>query len=278
MLYRGTTVENDRLDTASESRVQGKTFDILSGWMDQDALMGDYEGEFAHELPWDVPDGIEDDGFMVKQKSITGGFTELLSKAVQFAGGGGSWPVTLYFDSLTNATRVMYDHGSFEAFEGLAPWVDGNADGELRVNENLVGIVDEETDGYRVTDWGHSVGDQYRRYSDEHEAVVFSDSVSLDGQVDHMATFTHSPFDLLATLSERDTRQGAREKGREYALTELQKIGNAELDIDAPFWIIGSSGVILDTFWEFEESMVEGAAGPNGYVEYGDIPDHLLGY
>ena len=155
MLYRGTTLSNDGLDTPSPA-VEGASFDILkfaSEDFDADPPEG-LDGELVSEAAAALaPEGIPaDDAVFADEASYTGGFTELLSAAVQFAGGGGSWPLTLYVDERSvDAARLVYNRSGFESQEGLLAWVDGRDRTEVRVNGEVMGLAEPEGDDYRLT-------------------------------------------------------------------------------------------------------------------------------
>ena len=164
-VYRGTALARAREEEFGTGAVHGREIEIISGFMDPDDADEDWSGEFVEDLPWEM-------GPEVDQQYVVGGLSDRLGPAASFA--SGAVPVVMHYDGseLPNLTRVQYSYDDYDRAEGMLPWVDGTATGELRVIGDLEGLVNKNEGQRAISYYGEGLRSITHRYNDEMEWVV----------------------------------------------------------------------------------------------------------
>lgn len=193
-IYRGTSIAAATSAEFQEQAVLGSTFDVVSGFMDPDDINEDHTAQHVDELPWEV-------GPREREVGVAGGFTDRLGVAESFS--GGAIPVVFHLDGgrLGNLVSVQYDYDFYNDVRGSMPWVDGVSGGELRINEQLEGLLNPEEEGQTIRRYGDDVRAAARRHSEEMEMLSTSGSrVDISRATEFVASYIHNPKQALLTL------------------------------------------------------------------------------
>lgn len=190
-IYRGTSLTAATQMEFQEQAVFGSSYEMVSGFMDPDDINEDYTAQHVDELPWEV-------GPRERERGVTGGFSDRLGVAESFS--GGSVPVVFHFDGsrLGRLVTVTYGYDFYNDVPGSMAWVDGVAGGELRINEQLEGLLNPSDEGQTIRRYGDDLRAATDRHNEEMEMlVVDEDRVDIERATEYVASYIHNPKQSL---------------------------------------------------------------------------------
>lgn len=278
-IYRGTSFEMAKDAEFSDGQVRGRQIDLVTGFIDPDDVDEDWAGGVVDDLPWELgPD--------YGSASIVGGLSNRLGAAASFAAGG--IPLVFHFreGQLPTIRSVRYEYDWFNGVEGAMAWVDGVATGELRINEDLRGLLVDEGDAQRIRYYENGVRDRARQYNEEMEQIITgNDRVDISGATRAVVSYINRPVAALASrpgYARLDTKMTTDETivgdwSDERALRELFDIVNEAAPEWAEVWVAQINKVLAMERWGFQPEWVDRVIGPEGEMDGSQAPEWLLG-
>lgn len=291
-IYRGLTLDEANESEFPDRVIRGAEYDIYYGRLEgqkPDATIARLTP--VEELSWWDDGGRVDDPILRKTQGITGGMTHTIGTAIGFSG---DIPIVLCLDESAlngSAMPVDYRRSWFDSVEGALAWVQGGQiSGEVRTeDEGLIGLTTDTEFGPAVWEWGRDrVRATSMQYYGEHESIVRSSSVDIEGALMDVVTYLESqrsPKQVLS-LFEKYTASPRYEDGidiSEWSDEEImralyQSIRDRANDPLENYWLVVLDSVIMDDVWQIpRDTFVRAYDGSSFYTDPDDIPPHLLG-
>jgi hypothetical protein len=287
-VYRGSSFKKLQGQEFSTGEIEGHTASIFRGRLDTETPHATVpRGTPVEDLPWWVPEGIEDKGYVVEEKGVTGGLTRTLGTAINFG------PVVLFLnqrDMRHTPVQVSYNYGFFDGYEGALSWVKGgNVGGEIHTEEEgLIGLVTETETGWTVTDWGKNQMEVLSmRHTDERELLAAQDSISVDRSLESVGMYLQSRRSVTRMLADQPgyhsgTRRGdgidASAMDESEAARRLHELIQGRANRHLPdFWLVVLNSKMMEHFHEVPEGTFEYATdGTSIVADRARVPGHLL--
>lgn len=180
-VYRGEPVEALNIDEFKDNAIDGTAFDV---W-DYDPTDDEDESPILNSIS-NIPGEVAGH----RKVDVTGGLTRSIGAAVNFQNPGG---FTIGLSLILDANRIVgevvpieYGLSWFDRHPGVMARVETLADGEVRVDGDLMGLVDTQAgSGNRtVNKWGRERMEARANsptYRKEDEIVAMASEIDLDG-------------------------------------------------------------------------------------------------
>jgi len=284
VLFRGLALSTALSNELSTGAVNGQTVSLYKGRLDHPSAEATItRGEPLEQVPWWVPEGMEDEpGHLTETVGMTGGFTPTIGSALAFG------PVILFLDGVSGS-RVRYSYRYFNNTPGALAWVYGdNIEGEIRAeDEGLVGLTSMGSGGPVVWRWGR---DDLERdamtYEDEDEVLVPTAKVDIGRSLETVMLVLEArrtPASMLATFEEYSAGFGSGEDVSRWSTGEVLGTLHEEIErrsaVDIPeMWTLNLSTTCLEKMGRIQPDGFDYAYdGEIIYDEHSAVPDRLLG-
>jgi hypothetical protein len=203
MFYRGADVRSLNSNEFARGRITGEPIDVAYAEMGEQALTENWQAQGIHNLSEYITEYATVD--------ITGGLTETLSAAIKFTDVGDYPGVVLHIDESrisTPITPIEYDPGWFDRNPGVLGHVITLGDGEIHVNDRILGLTDAREGNTIIYNWGRGRVENEataNRYATESEVVAFANEIDLGSSVRSMAAYLGttgvSPYTVTNALT-----------------------------------------------------------------------------
>lgn len=242
--YRGSTVSRLNRDEFQDNTIEGEAIRVLFTEMTDEQIesvgLGTPVASFVESITAD------------RTVNVTGGLSANLGTGIFFSlSSRAEIPITLYLDRDRiegDVFAITYSLEWFDRHPGALGHAETLVDGEVYVNEELTGLIDEAwQEDASISVWRRNIRERAtsNTLSQEEETIAFTPEINLDMALLNMATFiptgpTVPTIDqLLKILQEPDPPRLIPRWDDERKARTLYELAVEQMDITPQeYWVV----------------------------------------